>query len=185
MRGMDVTDAELVGRFQRGDREAFARLTARWQDRAYARAYRLTVDADEADDITQSAMLRAYKGLAGFNGRSSFSTWLHRVVVNLCRDRQRAVKRRESTIRVVSESRRGGPQIAPPPDEAGERDDMGRTVALAVAALPEDMREAVVLKYYQGLKFVEVAEIVEAPISTVKSRLARGLVLLRETLENK
>ncbi len=184
MRGMDVTDAELVGRFQRGDREAFARLTARWQGRAYALAYRLTVDADEADDITQSAMLRAYKGLAGFNGQASFSTWLHRVVVNLCRDRQRALSRRENTIRVVSESRRAGPRSAPPPQDAGERDDMGRTVALAVAALPEDMREVVILKYYQGLKFVEVAEIVEAPISTVKSRLARGLVLLRETLEN-
>lgn len=181
---MDVTDAELVGRFQRGDREAFAHLTARWQGRAYALAYRLTVDADEADDITQSAILCAYRGLAGFNGRSSFSTWFHRVVVNLCRDRQRALRRRENTIRVVSESRRGGPHSVPPPDEAGERDDMGRTVALAVAALPEDMREVVILKYYQGLKFVEVAEIVEAPLSTVKSRLARGLVLLRETMEN-
>ncbi len=61
---------------------------------------------------------------------------------------------------------------------------MSGTVARAVAALPEDMREAVVLKYYQGLKLVEVAEIVEAPLSTVKSRLARGLVLLRETMEN-
>ena len=184
MRGMDVTDAELVGRSQRGDREAFARLTARWQGRAYALAYRLTVDADEADDITQSAMLRAYKGLAGFNGRSSFSTWFHRVVVNLCRDRQRALRRREKTIHVLSESRRSAPRSVPPPDEAGERDDMGRTVALAVAALPEDMREVVILKYYQGLKLVEVAEIVDAPLSTVKSRLARGLVLLRETLEN-
>ncbi len=185
MRGMDVTDAELVGRFQRGDREAFTRLTARWQDRAYALAYRLTVDADEADDITQSAILCAYRGLAGFNGRSSFSTWFHRVVVNLCRDRQRALRQRESTIRVVSESRRGDPHSAPPPEEAGERHDLSGTVARAVAALPEDVREAVVLKYYQGLKFVEVAEIVEAPISTVKSRLARGLVLLREALENK
>ena len=68
MREMDVTDAELVGRFQRGDREAFARLTARWQGRAYALAYRLTVDADEADDITQSAMLRDTKVWPGLTG---------------------------------------------------------------------------------------------------------------------
>ncbi len=184
MREMDVTDAELVGRFQRGDREAFTRLTARWQGRAYALAYRLTVDADEADDITQSAMLRAYQGLAGFNGRSSFSTWLHRVVVNLCRDRKRALGRRENTLRIVSESGQSASHAAPAPQDTGERADMSGTVARAVAALPEDMREAVVLKYYQGLKLVEVAEIVEAPLSTVKSRLARGLVLLREALEN-
>ena len=181
---MDATDADLIGRFRSGDQDAFARLVARWQDKAYALAYRLTLDADESEDIRQTAFLRAYRALDTFKDRAAFSTWLYRVVLNLCRDRQRLRLIRE---RALSRSRapdNGETRLPPSPGRAIERAETSRRVAGAVASLPRPMREVVIMRHYESLPFTRIAEIVEAPVSTVKSRMAQGLRLLREQLED-
>lgn len=178
---MDATDTELVDRLRSGDREAFAQLTTRWQGKMYALAYRLTQDVEDAHDITQTAVMQMYRGVAHFNGRASFSTWAHRVVVNLCRDHQRTRQRQNETRLEV--------QVSGRPEESllggGPNCEARARVARAVASLPVAMREAVIMKYYQGLTFLEIAEVVEAPVPTIKSRVARGLQLLRELLEDR
>lgn len=180
---MEASDAELIGRFRRGDKKAFARLAHRWDRRAYALAYRLTLNDAESADIKQAALLRAYQGLGEFNGRATFSTWLYRVVVNLCRDRRRArVARDGATQRAVLVN---GPQDRTQiPGAAGERTETRRRVAEAVTALPLAIREVVIMRHYQDLPFAEIAEVVDAPVSTVKSRMARGLQLLHDALED-
>ncbi len=180
---MEATDAELIGRFRGGDKDAFARLASRWDEKAYALAYRLTLNDAESADIKQAAMLRAYQGLGDFNGRATFSTWLYRVVVNLCRDSRRSRAAHEgATRRAVFDLDRRVRE--PSPGAARERSETSRRVAEAVEALPLAIREVVIMRHYQNLAFSEVAEIVNAPVSTVKSRMARGLRLLQDELED-
>jgi RNA polymerase sigma-70 factor (ECF subfamily) len=144
-------------------------------------AYRLTRDAHAADDIRQSAFLRAYERLGDFNGRAAFSTWLYRIAVNLCRDWQRSSQAQERVLQVARRAPRESRAAARPPAEESEA---ARCVAQAVQALPAAFREVVVMRHYLELSFAEIAEIVEAPVSTVKSRMTRGLRLLRESLED-
>ena len=181
---MDATDAELIGRFRAGDQEAFARLLARWENQAYALAYRLTLDAEASEDIRQTAFLRAYQALQNFRERAAFSTWLYRVVLNLCRDRQRRRLRREKTRSWSQAAANAETQTQPSPYAAVERTETSRRVAAAVSSLPIALREVVIMRHYEGLPFARIAEIVEAPASTVKSRMAEALRQLREQLED-
>lgn len=180
---MEASDAELIGRFRRGDKGAFARLAHRWDRKAYALAYRLTLNEAESADIKQAALLRAYEGLGSFNGRAAFSTWFYRVVVNLVHDRRRERAAREgATERAMLANDRGGRTAGPSAE--GERSETRRRVAESVAALPQAIREVVIMRHYQELPFAEIAEVVDAPVSTVKSRMARGLQLLQDALED-
>ncbi len=180
---MDATDRELIDRFRGGDRGAFAGLVVRWDRKAYALAYRLTQDAEAAEDIRQAAFVRAYEGLGRFNGQASFSTWLYRIVVNLSRDRRRSRRKRDAALRATVEGRSRRRPDPPSPAAVCEHQETSRRVAVAVANLPVDIREVVVMRHYQGLRFAEIAEVVGAPESTVKSRMGRGLRLLRDALE--
>lgn len=177
-----MPDVELIRRFRGGDAAAFGRLAARWDEKAYALAYRLTHDRDASHDIKQAAFIRAHQGLARFSGQAAFSTWLYRVVVNLCRDRQRSERVRDAATRrsVASGQQRPVPSL---PAAALERSETGRRVAAAVDSLPASIREVVVMRHYQELRFAEIAEIVGSPASTVKSRMARGLRMLRDQLQ--
>lgn len=181
---MSDTDAELVSRFRNGDRRAFAHLAARWDQKAYALAYRMTLNAAESEDIRQAAFLRAYQRLGTFAGQSAFSTWLYRIVVNLCRDRRRSDRARERAMRQTAADESGRTRSEASPSAASEQRETAQRVAKAVAGLPTAMREVVVMKHYQELTFAEIAEIAGAPVSTVKSRMAQALRLLRESLED-
>ncbi|UCE59960.1 MAG: sigma-70 family RNA polymerase sigma factor [Phycisphaerales bacterium] len=180
----DLTDAELVQRFRRGDKGAFSPLARRWEGKAYSLAYRLTLDAAESDDIKQTALMRAFKGLAEFNGKASFSTWFHRIVVNLCRDRMRSRRVRDRVLGEQTGDIRGEGRFAQSACRAGERAETSSRVAQAVASLPTAVREVVVMRHYQDLPFARIAEILDAPVSTVKSRMAQGLRLLQEQLKD-
>ena len=181
---IDPDDAELISRFQRGDARAFATLARRWSRRAYALAYRLTQDANESEDIRQTALLRAHQRLCDFNGRASFSTWLYRVVLNLCHDRLRSRRAADEALRRAKDIRPGVRRVQPSPLADSEISETARRVADAVKALPSPLREVVVMRHYQDLRFAEIAEIVEAPVTTVKSRMNQGLRLLRKSLKD-
>src|SRR5215510_4961770 len=136
---------------------------------------------EEARDICQEAFLRAYRALGSFKREARFSSWLYQIALNLCRDRLR--RRRGRTMVSLDELDEGGAQLSAAPPSAldlVETRDLQRIVAAAVAGLPEEQREVIVLKEYQGLTFLEIAEILDVPISTVKTRLYRGLGHLRE-----
>lgn len=173
----DGIDRDLIQRHQAGDPAAFEVLATRWNDRLVDLAFRLTGDAEEARDIRQLALLRMTRALDRFNPAAPFSTWIYRVVANLCIDRRRAddARRRHETS---AASRRG--TIADPADDA--RREVHDTVARAVGALAAADRIVVALKHYQGLTFDEIARVLDCPPSTVKTRMSRALAALRPRL---
>lgn len=184
---MTRTDEELVARATAGDLDSFNQLVARWERPIYALAYRTLGREEDARDVVQEAFLRAYRGLAGFKGQAKFSSWLYRIALNLCRD----WIRRERRAPVVQVPEGTDPidlaDLQASPAESVEdlvaRREMSQAVARAMADLPEEQRTAILLKEYHGLTFQEIADMLECPLSTVKTRLYQGLSVLRRRLE--
>ena len=181
---MGRNDEELVEACLAGDSSAFDILVGRWDRKIQGAIYRVLGSEDEARDLCQEAFLKAYRGLGSFKREARFSSWLYQIALNLCRDRLR--RRRGRTMVSLDDLEDGAvaplSTSLPSALDLVETRDLQRTVAAAVAALPEEQREVIVLKEYQGLTFVEIAEILDVPISTVKTRLYRGLGHLRERL---
>jgi len=181
---MGRSDEELVEACQAGEASAFDLLVARWEDKIRGAAYRFLGSEEEARDVAQEAFLKAYRALGGFKREARFSSWLYQIATNLCRDRLR--RRRTRATVSLEELEETGPVIMDPRPGAHERLhqlDLGRAVRRAVNALPEEQREVVILKEYQELTFLEIAQALDVPLSTVKTRLYRGLGQLRLRLE--
>jgi len=182
---MRPTDEELVAAFQDGDAAAFDELVARWDRKIHGAIYRILGADEDARDLCQEAFLRAYRGLSTFKREARFSSWLYQIAINACRDRLR--RRRGKTavsLDEMDESRDGGLRaLAPSPLDLVEARDLRHLVADAMATLRAEEREVVILKEYQELTFPEIAEALEVPLSTVKTRLYRGLAQLRHQLE--
>lgn len=181
---MGPSDEELVAAFQRGELDSFDTLVLRWDGKIRGAIYRIMGSEDEARDLCQEAFLKAYRALPGFKGQARFSSWLYQIALNLCRDRMR--RRRGRVFVSLDDSE--GPELhcadpGPTTLELVESRDLSRVVAGAVADLPEDQRVVIVLKEYQDLTFLEISEVLDVPLSTVKTRLYRGLTQLRESLE--
>ncbi len=182
---MGRSDEELVEACQAGEASAFDVLLARWEDRIRGAAFRFLGSEDEARDVAQEAFLKAYRGLSGFKQQARFSSWLYQIATNLCRDRLRRRKTRPLvSLEALEEA---GPVIAETRAGAHERlieRDLARVVRGAIEALPLEQREVVILKEYQELTFLEIAQALDVPVSTVKTRLYRGLDQLRLRLED-
>jgi RNA polymerase sigma-70 factor (ECF subfamily) len=186
---MTRTDEELVARATAGDLDSFNQLVARWERPIFALAYRTLGHEEDARDVVQEAFLRAYRGLRGFKGQAKFSSWLYRITLNLCRD----WIRRDRRAPIVHTPDGVDPiDLADTQAEPGEsvedlvaRREMTRAVARAMAELPEEQRTAIVLKEYHGLTFQEIADTLQCPLSTVKTRLYQGLTVLRRRLERR
>jgi len=181
---MGRSDEELVEACQAGEASAFDVLVARWEDKIRGAAYRFLGSEEEARDVAQEAFLKAYRALEGFKGEARFSSWLYQIATNLCRDRLR--RRRTRAAVSLEELEETGPVIAetrPGAHELLVQNDLARAVRRAVHALSEEQREVVILKEYQGLTFLEIAQSLDVPVSTVKTRLYRGLGQLRLRLE--
>ncbi len=184
---MTRTDEELVASATAGDLESFNQLVARWERPIYALAYRTLGRDEDARDVVQEAFLRAYRGLRGFKGQAKFSSWLYRITLNLCRDWMRRERRApivavpEGTDPIDLADDRASPVESV--EELVARREMSRAVARAMAELPEEQRSAILLKEYHGLTFQEIADMLDCPLSTVKTRLYQGLSVLRRRLE--
>jgi RNA polymerase sigma-70 factor (ECF subfamily) len=174
---MTRTDEELVALATAGDLDSFNQLVTRWERPIFALAFRTLRREEEARDVVQEAFMRAYRGLPGFKGQAKFSSWLYRITLNLCRDWIR--KERRTPLVAV-------PEGVDPVDLADAQPtsaEMSAAVSRAMAELPEDQRTAILLKEYQGLTFQEIAQMLDCPLSTVKTRLYQGLSVLRRRLE--
>jgi len=182
-----VTDEELVTRATAGDLESFNQLVVRWERPIYALAYRTLGREEDARDVVQESFLRAFRGLKGFKGQAKFSSWLYRITLNLCRDWMR--KSRRAPMIQVPESEDGldmaeqMPSQAESVEELVNRQQMSAAVAKAMAELPEEQRTAILMKEFHGLTFQEIADTLDCPLSTVKTRLYQGLSVLRRRLE--
>ncbi len=180
----DSLEELLVSRAQAGDADAFCALVTRHQRFVYNLALRVLSDSQEAEDLTQEAFLRAWTALANFRGQCRFSTWLYRIVTNLCYNRLPGLRRQLSDL--------GDDCLAQVPDEASYFGDPSRRLEsneqrarlhAAIEALPESYRLLVVLRYQQELSYDEIAGVLNLPLGTVKTGLFRARERLRESLD--
>jgi RNA polymerase sigma-70 factor (ECF subfamily) len=182
---MAPPDEDLVAAFQSGDIAAFDELVQRWDRRIHGVVYRLIGNHDEARDLSQEAFLKAYRALGSFKKESRFSSWLYQIAINATRDRLRR-RRRRTDLSLDDLEDKAEPalrDVRPSALDRIESDDLSRVIAAAMAGLPEEQREVVILKEYEGLTFPEIAQTLDLPLSTVKTRLYRGLAQLRTRLE--
>lgn len=186
---MDVSREErLISHAVAGDSAAFSELMTLHERRMYAVALRICANREDAQDCLQDAMLRIYRSLGSFKGQSSFSTWVYRITMNTCLDELRRRKSRNATSLDNLLDNGWSPSDD---DNAPERhalaSEQRRVIDRAIAELPEDMRSAVVLRDVQGFSYDEIAEMLEANIGTIKSRISRGReklrLILRENAE--
>lgn len=181
----DHDDQKLVQLALNGNTESFNQLVDRYQSRAYGLCVRMLGDADQAADVAQDAFISAYRHLPGLRGE--FRPWLMRIVANACRDVLRIQKRRPSVSLDMTTDDDEAPalQIADTtagPEEQLLRREMQQTIATALFTIPADQREVIVLSDIEGLSYQEIADITGINIGTVKSRLNRARMRLRELL---
>lgn len=181
-------ELELVQRARQGSEEAFAALVERNQKRIYNLTLRMTGNPDDAAELCQEAFLNAWKGLGRFQGESAFSTWLHRLAVNVCIDFLRREKRRQDMSLTVSlDGEEEARQVQLPdehdgPDRILERAELRRLVREGLDALTPEHRQVLVLRELEGLTYHEIAALLSLEEGTVKSRIARARISLRDYL---
>ena len=182
-----MTDRELVEQAKQGSEDAFAQLVLDNQNRVYTLALRLTGDREDAADLAQEAFVRAWQGLASFQGESSFSTWLYRLATNVCIDHLRRQKRREGVERPAPLEDGEGTPIEPAdwsqePHRRLEQQERSLALERALAQLPEHQRRPLMLRELSGLSYQEIGAALDLDLGTVKSRIARGRLGLRKIL---
>jgi RNA polymerase sigma-70 factor (ECF subfamily) len=178
-------DSQLIALSVRGDRSAFGELVRRYQDRLYHTAYRLIGNAEDAQDVVQDSFLNAYQSLHQFKGDARFFTWLYRIAVNA------AISMKRKHRAMLSADLPGGQPLAEPHDESDghqpgatlERAEDERRLQVALAELSAEHRAVLVLKEIEGQKYEMIADVLGVPIGTVRSRLHRARLELRDRLQ--
>lgn len=181
-----TSDENIVERALNGDAEAFGELVRRWERRIFALSCGILGREEEARDATQETFLAAFRNLRGFRGEAKVSSWLHRIAVNQCITRQRRAKvRGESALE--DEQEKNAANFAAPtrysPAINAEGQEQVLAVRRAVNSLPLELRQVVVMKEFEDLTFREIADVLEVPLSTVKSRLYTALKQLQMKLK--
>ena len=172
-------DLDLVRRVQRGDSAAFDLLVRKYQHRIAGLIGRYIADWSEVQDVAQETFLRAYRAIGNFRGDAQFYTWLHRIAVNTAKNHLVAHNRRPPTDDVDAEEAaqyESGVRLrdTDTPERELMRQQMEQTVMRAVEALPEELRTAITLREVEGLSYEEIAERMDCPIGTVRSRIFRA-----------
>ena len=174
---MQLTDEQIVQQTLLGEVEAFSILVRRWEKKVFGLAYRMLGHYEDARDASQEIFLTVYRNLSKFRGDAKFSSWLYRIALNCCHNKLRA--RAVPTVPLE--------ESAPIPAEGSIQGDIERQqtidrVRTALGALPYEMRQIIIMKEYEGLTFKEIADILNIPVSTAKTRLYTGLDQLRQRL---
>jgi RNA polymerase sigma-70 factor (ECF subfamily) len=184
-------DAPLIERVKQGDVKAFEMLVVKYQRRVERLVARMVRDVDIVQDITQETFIRAYRAIPQFRGESAFYTWLYRIAVNTAKKALLQLKRdplvtesarlsrdeEDETSRVENELTDGET-----PDSVLASKQVARAVNLAVEALSEDLRQAITLREIEGLSYEEIAEMMNCPIGTVRSRIFRAREAIAQRL---
>jgi RNA polymerase sigma-70 factor (ECF subfamily) len=180
------TDEIIVQRALTGDADAFGEIVRRWERRIFALAYGMLGREEDARDATQETFLAAFRNLRGFRGEAKVSSWLHRIAVNQCITRQRQSRVR-SEAALDEEQEKDAASFAMPVHNSPLRVVEGRqetaAVRRAINSLPIELRQVVIMKEFEELTFREIAEVLELPLSTVKSRLYTAMKQLQLRLQ--
>lgn len=173
-------DQQLVERAQGGDQQAFDVLVRKYQRKLGRLLSRFIRDAAEVEDVTQEAFIKAYRALPSFRGESAFYTWLYRIGINTAKNYLVAQGRRAPTSTGFdseeAETFEDGDQLRDinTPESVLHSKQIGETVDAAMEALPEELRTAIVLREIEGLSYEEIAQVMNCPIGTVRSRIFRA-----------
>jgi len=186
-----VSDLEklLIKKSQSGDIESFELLISSYDKRAYNTAYRVMGNEEDAKDMAQEAMIRVFRALKDFKGQSAFSTWLYRIVINVCLDELRRRKNEkyvsmDSTVQTDS----GELHIElcsdkETPEAVYERVEQRELIKNAIHELNDDYKSVIVLREIQGFSYEEISNILDCSLGTVKSRINRARTMLRDKLK--
>ncbi len=186
---MQTSDQFWVQRARAGDQDAFAELVRLYQRPIYNLALRMAGNPEDAEELTQTAFLNAWRGLPRFQEEASFFTWLYRLATNACIDFLRHEKRRYTVLQTVSlddEERQVATQLPDyrnAPEERALQRDLHETLTRAIQALSLEHREILIQREIDGLSYQEIAELLDLELGTVKSRIARARLALRRILE--
>lgn len=181
-----ATDKELVARVQKGDNRAFDLLVLKYQHRILGLISRYIQDSDEMQDVAQEAFIKAYRALPGFRGDSAFYTWLYRIAINTAKNHIVARGRRPPGTDVEVEDAEyyeGGSALRDleNPENVLFGQELKAVVEAAIADLPDDLRTAVTLREFDGLSYEDIADVMDCPVGTVRSRIFRA----REAIDAK
>jgi len=185
-RTSELLDHELVQKVQQGDKSAFDHLVRKYQSKIISLVNRYVKDPNEAQDVAQEAFIKAYRALGNFRGDSAFYTWLYRIAINTAKNYlvSRARRYSESEVDVTeAEQVYNAPQLKglDTPDQDLQNDEIVEAISSAMEKLPEEMRNAIMLREFEGMSYEEIAQAMECPVGTVRSRIFRA----REAIDKK
>jgi RNA polymerase sigma-70 factor (ECF subfamily) len=179
-------DKELVQRVQQGDKSAYDLLVIKYQHKIVQLVNRFVKDPSEAQDVAQEAFIKAYRALGNFRGDSAFYTWLYRIAINTAKNYLVSRSRRYSDYEVDvqdAEQVENAPQLKgmDTPDNVLMNEQIVEAIKSAIEKLPDEMRTAIMLREFEGLSYEEIAQAMECPVGTVRSRIFRA----REAIDKK
>jgi len=172
-------DQQLVIRVQKGDKHAFDLLVKKYQHKVAKLVSRFLYDRSEVEDVTQEAFIKAYRALKGFRGDSAFYTWLYRIAINTAKNYLVSMGRRPPRTDVDADGAEGlagaeDLREIETPENALLTEEIAQTVRRTIEGLPDDLRTAIMLREFEGMSYEEIANIMECPIGTVRSRIFRA-----------
>lgn len=179
-------DEELVLRVQQGDKKAYDLLVIKYQHKIIQLVNRYLKDPSEAQDVAQETFIKAYRALGSFRGDSAFYTWLYRIAINTAKNYLLSRSRRSSNYELDiqdAEAIENAPQLQglETPERLLLNQEIVETIKTAIDGLPEEMRVAIMLREFDGMSYEEIAEAMDCPVGTVRSRIFRA----REAIDNK
>jgi len=187
-----ASDAELIKRFNQGEKEVFGILAKRYSGRAYQIAYGVLGSREDAEEVAQDVFVRIYKALPRFRGDARFSTWLYRIAMNLARNKYRWNKSRGAQRKVSLEETQEEednaygiqvPASEPSPDKQADLTEFQQNVMREIQNLPPLYKEALILRNVEEMSYEKIAEVLDCKLGTIKSRIARAREELRKRLE--
>jgi RNA polymerase sigma-70 factor, ECF subfamily len=179
---LELEDSQIIERTLGGEPEAFNFLVRRWERQIYGLTLRMLGRDEDARDATQETFLSAYRNLSKFRGEAKFSSWIYRIALNICNTKLRT---RRNAVSLDEQWEATGFEVAADIEDLSsgiQQEQIAKHVRRALQALPPDMRQVIIMKEYDGLKFAEIAEVLGIPLSTVKTRMYTGLSELRKRL---
>ena len=181
-------DQVLVDRAQRGDRHAFDLLVLKYQQKIVKLVMRYVRDPTEALDVSQEAFVKAYRALPGFRGESAFYTWLYRIAINTAKNYLVALQRKPVEFDLDAQDaehieRHAQLRDEETPEGIAMQEELRATVERTIAALPEELRTAIVLREIEGLSYEEIATAMDCPVGTVRSRIFRAREAIDEAIK--
>lgn len=186
--GSNQSDLELVQRVQSGDKKSFDLLVLKYQHKVVNLVLRYVHDQDQAMDIAQEAFIKAYKGLKNFRGDSAFYTWLYRIAINTAKNYLVSQGRRTPNIDIDAEEAEqyeGATALKEygTPEHEMLTEEIRMVISNAIDTLPEDLRTAIMLRELEGMSYDEIAEAMDCPIGTVRSRIFRAREAIDKVLK--